>query len=197
MRKILFISLIVAIAYILYLRHTSAKTEEQLMFYKANTETLLAQAEEYRTSAGNSAMKTKELTLKIKEFEQYRAEDAKLIEELRTKHRDIAQVSNAVTETNRDFVCVVHDTLLSLHTDTVRCIDVKDEWMSLSACIDADTLNGNIQMRDSLLITETVQYKRFLGFLWKTKKIKNREFDIVSKNPHTTIKGYEVITIGH
>ena len=55
--------------------------------------------------------------------------------------------------------------------------------------------SGKIITRDSLLITESVQYKRFLNFLWKTKRIKKREFDIVSKNPYTKITGFEVITI--
>jgi hypothetical protein len=45
------------------------------------------------------------------------------------------------------------------------------------------------------LIVETVQYKRFWGFLWKTKKIKNREIDVVSKNPATKILGVEFVTI--
>ena len=54
---------------------------------------------------------------------------------------------------------------------------------------------GTFVNRDSVLIVATVQYKRFLNFLWKTKKVKNREIDIISKNPHTKIMGVEYIEI--
>lgn len=54
---------------------------------------------------------------------------------------------------------------------------------------------GTFENRDSLLVAETVKYKRFLGFLWKTSKVKDRKVDVVSKNPHTKILGVEFTTI--
>ena len=57
------------------------------------------------------------------------------------------------------------------------------------------TVRDSIVNRDSILVAATVQYKRFLGFLWKTKKIKNREIDVISRNPHTKIMGVEYIEI--
>ena len=53
--------------------------------------------------------------------------------------------------------------------------------------------SGTLEVRDSLLVVETVQRKRFLGFLWKTKRVKSREIDVVSKNPYTDIVGVESI----
>ena len=57
------------------------------------------------------------------------------------------------------------------------------------------TFEGRLEVRDSLIIVESVKYKRFLGFLWKTNKVKNRQIDVVSKNPHTKIVGTELVVI--
>ncbi len=53
-------------------------------------------------------------------------------------------------------------------TTVLRCIEYSDKWVDLDGCIINNTFSGKIITRDSLLITESVQYKRWLGFLWKT-----------------------------
>jgi hypothetical protein len=79
---------------------------------------------------------------------------------------------------------------------TTRCIDVSDNWFRLKGCEnEKGQFEGEYISKDSLIIVSTVQYKRFLNFLWKTNKVKNREVDIVSKNPHTKITGFEYIEI--
>ena len=52
-----------------------------------------------------------------------------------------------------------------------------------------------ISNRESLKIVETVKYKRFLGFLWKTNKVKSRQVDVVSQNPATSIVNVDYISI--
>jgi hypothetical protein len=79
---------------------------------------------------------------------------------------------------------------------TIRCMNVSDKWFCLKGCEDEKgQFEGEYTSKDSLIIVATVQYKRFLNFLWKTNKVKNREVDIVSKNPHTKITGFEYIEI--
>ena len=61
-------------------------------------------------------------------------------------------------------------------------MNVSDKWFSLRGCEnEKGQFEGEYISRDSLIIVATVQYKRFLNFLWKTNKVKNREVDIVSK----------------
>jgi hypothetical protein len=80
--------------------------------------------------------------------------------------------------------------------DTVKALNVSDEWIDLHGVIyDDGEFDGTLEVRDSLAIVETVQRKRFLGFLWRTKRIKSREVDVVSKNPYSQIVGLESITI--
>lgn len=167
--------------------------------YRTNTETLLQEVSRYQTKDSLNAAKVGVLELKLSEFEKYRASDAELIKTLQTKNRELERVTTTQMETINELRATVRDSIVYLPGDTVttvlRCIEYSDKWVDFDGCIKNNTFSGKIITRDSLLITETVQYKRFLNFLWKTKRIKNREFDIVSKNPNSKITGFEVITI--
>lgn len=168
--------------------------------YRSNTETLLQDVKTYQTKDSLNAAKVGNLTLKVSEYEKYRADDAALIKTLQTKNRDLQKVTTAQLETINELRGTVRDSIVYLPGDTVttvlRCIDIVEPYFELHGCVAPDnTFTGTHINRDSLLIAETVQYKRFLGFLWKTNKVKNREIDVVSKNPATHILGVEFVTI--
>lgn len=190
---------VAAVATIWVQRTKIEKLTDERNRYRGNTETLLQDVETYKTKDSLNAAKVGVLELKLSEFEKYRASDAELIKTLQTKNRDLERVTTTQMETINELRATVRDSVVYLPGDTVttvlRCIEYSDKWVDFDGCIKNNTFSGKIITRDSLLITETVQYKRWLGFLWKTKRIKNREFDIVSKNPHTKITGFEVITI--
>lgn len=190
---------VAAVATIWVQRTKIEKLTDERNRYRGNTETLLQDVETYKTKDSLNAAKVGVLELKLSEFERYRASDAELIKTLQTKNRKLERVTTTQMETINELRATVRDSVVYLPGDTVttvlRCIEYSDKWVDFDGCIKNNTFSGKIITRDSLLITETVQYKRWLGFLWKTKRIKNREFDIVSKNPHTKITGFEVITI--
>lgn len=168
--------------------------------YRSNTETLLQDVKTYQTKDSLNAAKVGNLTLKVSEYEKYRADDLALIKTLQTKNRDLQRVTTAQLETINELRGTVRDSIVYLPGDTVttvlRCVDIVEPWFELHGCATpAGDFTGTHINRDSLLIAETVQYKRFWGFLWKTKKIKNREIDVVSKNPATRILGVEFVTI--
>ena len=167
--------------------------------YRSNTETLLQDVRTYQTKDSLNAAKVGNLELKLSEYKKYRADDAALIKSLQTKNRDLQRVTTAQMETINELRANVRDSIVYLPGDTVttvlHCIEYSDKWVDFDGCIKNNTFSGKIITRDSLLITETVQYKRWLGFLWKTNKIKNRQIDVVSKNPATKILGVEFITI--
>lgn len=193
-------AMVVAAVAIIWVQRTKIeKLTDERNRYRGNTETLLQDVETYKTKDSLNAAKVGVLELKLSEFEKYRASDAELIKTLQTKNRELEAVTTAQMETITKLRGTVRDSIVYLPGDTVttvvRCIEYSDKWVDFDGCIINNTFSGKIITRDSLLITETVQYKRWLGFLWKTKRIKNREFDIVSKNPHTKITGFEVITI--
>ena len=168
--------------------------------YRTNTETLLQEVSRYQTKDSLNAAKVGVLELKLSEFEKYRASDAELIKTLQTKNRDLERVTTTQMETINELRATVRDSVVYLPGDTVttvlRCVDIVEPWFELHGCATPDgQFTGAHINRDSLLIVETVQYKRWLGFLWKTKKIKNRQIDVVSKNPATKLLGVEFVTI--
>lgn len=168
--------------------------------YRTNTETLLQDVSRYQTKDSLNAAKVGVLELKLSEFEKYRASDAELIKSLQLKNRELQNVTSAQMETITKLSGNVRDSIVYLPGDTttivLECVDISDPWFSLNGCATPDgKFTGTFINRDSILIVETIEYKRFLNFLWKTKKIKNRDFRIVSRNPHTKILGFEVVTI--
>ena len=194
------IAMVVAAVATIWVQRTKIeKLTDERNRYRGNTETLLQDVETYKTKDSLNAAKVGALELKLSEFEKYRASDAELIKTLQTKNRELERVTTTQMETINELRATVRDSIVYLPGDTVttvlRCIEYSDKWVDFDGCIKNNTFSGKIITRDSLLITETVQYKRWLGFLWKTKKIKNRQIDVVSKNPATKILGVEFVTI--
>lgn len=194
------IAMVVAAVATIWVQRTKIeKLTDERNRYRGNTETLLQDVETYKTKDSLNAAKVGVLELKLSEFEKYRASDAELIKTLQTKNRELERVTTTQMETINELRATVRDSVVYLPGDTVttvvRCIEYSDKWVDFDGCIINNTFSGKIITRDSLLIAETVQYKRFWGFLWKTKKVKNREIDVVSKNPATQILGVEFVTI--
>lgn len=165
--------------------------------YERNTESLLLDVEQYRTSDSLNAAKVGVLELTIQEYEKFRAADAKLIKTLQTKNRDLAAIATTQSQMIVELSTVPRDTIIIRDSIAIPAIAVHagDAWYDFDGLLADKEFTGTLAVRDSLLVAETVQYKRFWGFLWKTKRIKNKQIDVVSKNPHTTIIGTEYIEI--
>jgi hypothetical protein len=197
MRKILFTFAVVAVAIIAIMgcriHSLTAESERNA----SNTSALLEAVEHYRTSDSLNAVKASILTLKMAELEKHRADDLKTIETLKIKRNELEQYTALQTRTIAELQGKARDTIIirdSVIVEHLTCIDIADAWIDLHGCIDPDdNFSGTLEVRDSLLVVETVQRKRFLGFLWKTKRVKSREIDVVSKNPYTEIVGVESI----
>lgn len=164
--------------------------------YRNDTETLLSGVEQYRVRDSLNAARVQSLELTVKEYEKYRAEDVELIRELKGRNRDLATVNETQTETiielrarPKDTVIVVRDSIM-VPAVAVHC---GDSWYDFDGVLTADEFSGNLTSRDSLLVAETVRYRRFLGFLWKTNKVRDRRVDVVSRNPHTKIVDVEFV----
>lgn len=165
--------------------------------YRSNTNALLGEVERYRTRDSLNAVKAEVLSLKLSEMERYRAEDIKTIESLKIRKRDLEQVTTMQMQTIAELRGTVADTVVMVREvhDTVQVLHVSDEWIDLHGIINRGVFDGTLEVRDSLLIAETVERARFLGFLWRTKRIKSRQIDVTNKNPYSTIVGVESIII--
>ena len=163
--------------------------------YKTNTETLLEQTATYKVRDSLNAAKVGTLELTLKEFEKYRADDAALVRDLKTRNRDLDRLNKAQAQTIIELSAVPRDTVLQIDTAFVkaRAVHCGDSWYSFDGLITDDAFTGTLQNREELVLTETVRYRKFL--FWKTKRVKERELEAVSKNPHTTIESMEHILI--
>lgn len=164
--------------------------------HKANTESLLKGLEQYRTKDSLNAARAEALALSKRQFEAYRASDAELIKELKTKNRTLQAVTTAQAQTITRLRTTVKDSVI-YRSDTVkevlRCVDYVSPYLELHGCMDKTVFNGTIKAYDSIIIVSSIKYKRFL--FWRTKRIKNRTIDIVNKNPDAKILGFEYIEI--
>ena len=165
--------------------------------YRNNTETLLSDVETYRVRDSLNAARVQSLELTVKEFERFRADDAALIKQLKARNRDLAAVNKTQSQTIIELQAAPRDTFIVRDSIPIPAVAVHcgDAWFDFTGVLTRDDFTGKLANRDSLLIAESVQYKRFLGFLWKTNKVKDRRVDVVSKNPYTSILGVEYIVI--
>lgn len=197
-RKILIAAALILAAAIAFL--WQGRTIEQLKAerdrYKGNTETLLTDVETFRVRDSLSAARVQSLELTVKEFERFRAEDAAIIRELKNRNRDLSQVNETQSQTIIDLLAIPKDTVVIVR-DSIRvpavAVHCGDAWYDFDGVLTAEQFTGTLTNRDSLLLAETVKYKRFL--FWKTRKIKDRQLNVISRNPHTTILGLEHIVI--
>lgn len=164
--------------------------------YKSNTETLLSDVERYSVRDSLSAARVQSLELTVKEYERFRADDAQLIRELKQRNRDLSAVNKTQSQTIIDLRAVPRDTVVIIR-DSIRvpavAVHCGDAWYNFDGILTKDEFTGKMEHRDSLLLVESVRYKRFLW--WKTKRIKDRQLDCVSKSPHNSIIGLEYVVI--
>ena len=157
--------------------------------YKRNMNSALIECVEWKTKDSLSAAKNATLNLKISELERYRINDINQINQLKKKNEELNNLIKNSSKTEIKIITQLKDNVI--YKDTVKYFNWNDNWTSVKGLIQKDTVDLNISNSDSLVISVATKYKRFLGFLWKTKKIKEQNVYVVSKNPHTTITNIE------
>ena len=164
--------------------------------YAGNTAALLSDIERYRVRDSLNAARVQSLELTVKEYERFRADDAALIKQLKQRNRDLAAVNKTQSQTIIDLRAVPRDTVVLVRDSIITpavAVHCGDAWYNFDGILTKDEFTGKMEHRDSLLLVESVRYKRFLW--WKTKRIKDRQLDCVSKSPHNSIIGLEYVVI--
>lgn len=201
MRKIIDIAAIVAaIIVVLWSAVTCTENREltqQRDKYRNDTEVLCGQVEHYKTRDSLNAARVRSLELSLDEFERYRAQDAQVIKSLKQRNRDLQSVNDMQMQTIIEMQGAPRDTIIIRDSVPVKAkaVDCGDPWYSFKGLLTDTDFSGRLETRDSLIISESVEHKRFLGFLWKMKAVKNRQIDCVNRNPHSKINDIVFVVI--
>lgn len=196
---IIAVSLIVCITTISNLKKENKRLESNQEILLSEKEVIMAKSQAYKVSDSLNAAKVTELQLTLAEYKRFREDDLKLIEQLKINKKELQSVISSQAETILDLYAHARDTIIinGEVPDTIKYFDYKSKWIDVNGYISLNTNNVNLKIanRESLKIIETAEYKRFLGFLWRTKKIKSRHVDVISENPATSIINVDYTSI--
>ena len=174
-----------------YISFSHLKNENKRL--KANQETLLDSVKSFKVSDSLKAITVGNLELSLKQFKKYHADDAILIKQLKGQKPEVAIKPSIQTEYK--VRTELKDSII--YKDTLKTILYKSKWNYISGFINKDTINLNIINYDELLITESLQKKKFLFFRLPISIFgyKRKVLNVISKNPNTKITSAEYITI--
>ena len=201
-KLIIILSAVTAILLVAIGIQTSAykRSREDVRVYRDNVDALMRDVETYRTKDSMSVAKTAALELRLSEFEDFCEEQKTLIKKLNIQKKELESIVTSQTEAIYELSGHATDSVIRyvdrVQTDTVTKIAYSDKWIDLDLLIREDkAFEGRIATRDNLHVVENVEYKKFLGFLWRTSKVKKREVNVVSESPYSTITNVEYVEI--
>lgn len=174
-----------------YISFNNLKNENKML--KANQETLLDSVKSFKVSDSLKAITVGNLELSLKQYKKYHADDAILIKQLKGQEPEVIIKPNVQTEYK--VRTELKDSII--YKDTLKTILYKSKWNYISGFIDKDTICLNIINYDELLITESLQKKKFLFFRLPISIFgyRRKVLNVISKNPNTKIISAEYITI--
>ena len=162
--------------------------------YKDNQNALMHKARSYKASDSLNAVSVERLLLTKHELEQERGNLVKTIGSLNLKLRRVNSVSTTAIQNDYSIRKTVRDSIIheAGKTDTLRCIDYCDRWLTFSGCSNGNDFTGAIESRDTLQqIVHRVPHK-FWFIKYGTKAIRQ---EAISRNPHSKITFQEYIEL--
>lgn len=174
-----------------YISLSHLKSENKRL--KANQETLLDSVKSFKVSDSLKAITVGNLELSLKQYKKYHADDAILIKQLKGQKPEV--IIKPSMQTEYKVRTELKDSII--YKDTLKTILYKSKWNYISGFINKDTINLSIVNYDELLITESLQKKKFLFFRLPISIFgyKRKVLNVISKNPNTKITSAEYITI--
>ena len=140
--------------------------EKKIERLEANEKALLSSCETYKVSDSLSAAKVNELQLSLKQAQAYSAEYLGIINKLKLDNKGLQTIIASSAETNRRLTAKLADSIridtIIRDTTHIKHFTFRDTWTTANGVIWPDSIHLNIQSRDSLLATISVERKKFL-----------------------------------
>lgn len=168
---------------------------------KNNQEVLLDSNKSYKVRDSLNAVNTKLLELKMSELKKHREEDLELINDLKLSKSQLEKIISLKTETINGLKAALKDSIVrdtvTNQIDTLKCFNYKSVWIDVDGCMHKDSVNLQVKNREKLKVIESLEKKKF----WFMKLpiwlfgYKNKQLDVISLNPNTTITNVEYISV--
>lgn len=168
---------------------------------KNNQEVLLDSNKSYKVRDSLNAVNAKLLELKMSELKKYREEDLELINDLKLSKSQLEKIISLKTETINGLKAALKDSIVrdtvTNQIDTLKCFNYKSVWIDVDGCMHKDSVNLQVKNREKLKVIESLEKKKF----WFMKLpiwlfgYKNKQLDVISLNPNTTITNVEYISV--
>lgn len=192
MKKYLVILVIVLAGALLFSVRSCNSVREDRNRLSDNQCALMNDVDFYRTRDSLSAAGVNRLTLTNREFKEYCGELERTVKSLNVKVKRLQSVSQTATETTYPVRTIVKDSIIPGRRDTLRCIDYRDNYLTLSGCVSADTFSGLIQSRDTIIQVIHRVPRRFWFIRFGCKAVRQ---EVVCRNPHSRISFTEYIEL--
>lgn len=174
-----FIALLSGVAFLLRQNKTLRLEAER---QAGNVSTLMEDAKKYKIRDSLNVLSVGALRLTVNELKKYRADDAKLIKDLKLRPKDVQYIAHTETVTRDSLVYV---------PGLDSCFHYRDKWLSVDACLRDSSMV--VQSRDSIVQVMHAVYKhRFLWWRWGLEGVRQ---EVVNFNPNTVIEYHDVVSI--
>lgn len=192
-RYLLFTILILTVALVLSVKTCNNYRNDRNRL-SDNQRSLLADIDYYRTKDSLSVAGVERLTLTNREFKQYCGELEETVEKLNLKVKRLQSVTQTASETKYQVKTEVRDSIVMLpgRIDTLRCIEYRNNYLTLSGCIENTQFSGLIESRDTIIQVVHRIPRRFWFIRWGTKAVRQ---EVISKNPYSRITYTEYIEL--
>lgn len=170
---------------VLWNMYSTEKEERERQ--QSNVEVLNSDIKRYKVRDSLNVASIDALNYTVDELKKYRADDLRLINDLKIKNKHLESLTKITTS--------MTDTIYKDHWHPVlnnpNCLEYSDKWATVTACFNDSTVAYSV--RDSLdIVVSKVPKHKFLWWNWGTKGYK---VNVVNFNPRSTVEFLEFIKI--
>lgn len=162
--------------------------------FETNQEVLLKDVRYYKSKDSLNAASVGKMTVAIKELKESNMGLENTVSDLNLKLRRVESISQTGTETKYEVKTIIKDSLVYIEGKpvTLKCVDFKNDWLTVTGCENNGVFDGFIESRDTLIHIAHRVPRKFLFIKYGTKGI---NLDVVSKNPYTKISYLKYIEL--
>lgn len=192
-RVLLVLLLLLLVTSFLLWRYAVKVTRERNR-YQQNTEALLADISRIQIDSTRMAVDVKTLRLTVAEYEEYRAEDARLIKKLGARIKNLEAAAKHRLSVEAQIIAPVRDSIIVRDTVfvPVQTVEMINPYIEFRGVIEDSVLRAKVHIPVTLNQAVWVEYKRRWIF-WK--RVKAVHQTITSDNPYVDIEYSEYIRI--